>query len=64
MFQCNSIMDIQVPPIPDQPNTFRFPQCTFGVKSFNPSWFNSRPLPDETGKGVEIVVKKNFFFFF
>ena len=54
--QCNSIMDMQVPPVPDQPNTFRFPQRTC------PSWFDSRPPPDETRKGVEIVVKKKLFF--
>ena len=45
---CFSIMDIQVPPVPNQPKTFRFPQRTFGVKkpeqrSFQPSWFDSRP---------------------
>lgn len=45
---CYSIMDIQVPPVPNQPKTFRFPQRTFGVKkpeqrSFQPSWFDSRP---------------------
>ena len=51
-------MDMQVPPVPDQPKTFRFPQRTFDVNSFNPSWFDSRPPPDETRKGVEIVVKK------
>ena len=54
MCQCNSIMDMQVPPVPYQPKPFRFPQRTFGVKSFNPSWFDSRPPLDETRKGVEI----------
>ena len=54
-------MDMQVPPVPDQPKTFGLPQRTFGLKSFNPSWFDSRPPPDETRKGVEIVVKKNCF---
>ena len=62
MCQCNSIMDMQVPPVPDQPKTFGFPQRTFGLKSFNPSWFDSRPPPDETRKGVEIVIKKKLFF--
>ena len=54
-------MDMQVPPVPDHPKTFRFPQRTFGVESFNPSLFESRPPPDETRKGVEIVVIKNCF---
>ena len=58
MCQCNSITDIQVPPVLGQPKTFGFPQRTFGLKSFNLSWFDSRPPPDETRKGVEIVVKK------
>lgn len=45
---CCSIMDIQVPPVPNQPKTFRFPPRTFGVKkpeqrSFQSSWFDSRP---------------------
>ena len=61
MCQCNSIMDMQVPPVPDHLKTFRFPQRTFGVESFNPSLFESRPPPDETRKGVEIVVIKNCF---
>ena len=26
------IMDMQVPPVPNQPKTFRFPQRTFGVR--------------------------------
>ena len=44
---CCSIMDIQVPPVPNQPKTFRFQPNTFGVKkqkqiSFQQSWFNSR----------------------
>ena len=64
MCQYNSIMDrpMQVPPAPDQPKTFGFPQRTYGLKSFNPSWFDSRPPPDETRKGVEIVFKKKLFF--
>ena len=58
MCHCNStIRDMKVPPVPNQPKTFRFPQRTFGVKSFNPSWFDIRPMPDETRKGVEIVVR-------
>ena len=45
---CCSIMDIQVPHIPNQPKTFRFSPRTFGVKkleqsSFQQSWFDSRP---------------------
>ena len=41
------IMDIQVPPVPNQPKTFRFPQRTFGVKkpeqkSFQLLWFDRR----------------------
>ena len=45
---CCSIIDIQVPPVPNQPQTFQFPPRTFGVKkpeqiSFQPSWFGSRP---------------------
>ena len=41
-------MDIQVPPVPNQPKTFRFSPRTFGVKrpeqrSFQPTWFDSRP---------------------
>ena len=59
----NSIMDMQVLPVPEQPKTFGFPQRTYGLKSFNPSWFDSRPQPDETRKGVEIVFKKKLFFF-
>ena len=62
MRQYYSIMDMQVPPVPDEPKNFWFPQRTFGVKSFNPSWFDNRPPPDETRKGVEIVVKKKLFF--
>ena len=31
--QCYSKMDMQVPPVPNQPKTFRFPQRTFGVKN-------------------------------
>ena len=57
MCQYNSIMDMQVPPVPDQPKTFGFPQRTYGLKSFD-----SRPPPDETRKGVEIVFKKKLFF--
>ena len=39
---CFSIMDIQVPPLPNQPKTFRFLPRTFGVKrpeqrSFQPT---------------------------
>ena len=45
-------------PIPNKPKTFRFPQRTFGVKRFNPSWFDSR----SPHKGVEIVVKKETAF--
>ena len=63
MCHCNSpIRDMKVPPVPNQPKTFRIPQRTFGLKSFNPSWFDIRPLPDETRKGVEIVVRKILFF--
>ena len=51
-------VDMHVPPIPNQPKTIRFPQRTFGVKSFNPSWFDSRP----PHKGVKMVVKKETAF--
>ena len=42
---CSSIMDI--PPVPYQPKTFKFPQRSFGQKtpvkrSFQPSWFANR----------------------
>ena len=45
---CCSIMDIQVPPVPNQLKTFQFPPRTFSVKkleqrSFQPSWFDSQP---------------------
>ena len=41
-------MDIQVPPVPNQAETFRFSPRTFDVKkpekrSIQPSWFDSRP---------------------
>ena len=41
-------VNVVVPPVPNQPKTFRFPPCTFGVKkpekrSFQPSWFDNRP---------------------
>ena len=62
MCQCNSIMDMQAP-VPDQPKTFRFPQHTFSVNSFNSSWFDGRPPPDETRKGVEVVIFKKKLFF-
>ena len=55
---CCSIMDIQVPPIPNQPKIFRFSPLTFGVKkteqsSFQLSWFDSRPwLHYDEGKDL------------
>ena len=41
----SSIMDIM--PVPNQPKTFKFPQCSFGQKtpvkrSFQSSWFANR----------------------
>ena len=41
----SSIMDI--PPVPNQPKTFKFPQCSFGQKTpvkrnFQSSWFANR----------------------
>lgn len=60
---CYSIMDIQVPPVPNQPKTFRFPQRTFGVKkSRSREVFSRRGLTVGRGfimmkrRGVEIVV--------
>ena len=52
MFSC---WDMQVPPV-------RKSAGTFGVKSFNPSWFDNRPPHDKTRKGFEKVVKKKLFF--
>ena len=41
--------------------TFKFPQRSFGKtnpvkRSFQASWFTNRTPPDETYRGVEIVV--------
>ena len=43
----SSIMEI--PPVPNQPKTFKFPQCSFGQKnpvkrSFQSLWFTNRTL--------------------
>ena len=52
-------MNILVPPVPNQRNTFRFLQHTFDVKkpeqrSFQPSWFDSRPrLHSDEAKDLE-----------
>ena len=53
------IMDI--PSVPNQPKTFKFPQRSFGKtnpvkRSFQASWFTNRTPSDETYRGVEIVV--------
>ena len=61
MCQCNSIIGIvcKCRPLENQPT---HNAGTFGVKSFNPSWFDSRPPHDETRKRVEKNVKKRLFF--
>ena len=53
LFVCNHV--------PNQPTTFKFPQSSFGKTNpvkriFQASWFTNRTPPDETYRGVEIVV--------
>ena len=50
-----------MPPVPDQPS-ISVATTNIRCQKFNPSWFDSRPPPDETHKGVEIVAKKKLSF--